>query len=93
MLNTKKIKREILGQLTPDKIDKYLSEEAFQKLRGYFEDGILKITDTQKEATDAQIKIMRETGIESLEELNRIGRKIIEEEEKREESLKMVWPL
>lgn len=84
----KKDQKEILGELSPDKIDKYLSEEAFQKLRGYFEDGILKLTDTQKEATDAQIKIMQETGLESLEELNRIGEKIKKEEEDRERSLK-----
>jgi len=84
----KRDQKEILGNLSPDKIDKFLSEEAFAKLNGYFEEGILKLTETREEASKAQIEIMKEGGLKALEELKRIGELREEQEERSRESLK-----
>mgnify|MGYP000622118498 CR=1 FL=1 len=84
----KRDQKEILGNLSPDKIDKFLSEEAFARLNGYFEEGILKLTKTREEASKAQIEIMKEGGLKALEELKRIGELRKEQEERSKESLK-----
>jgi biopolymer transport protein ExbD len=71
-----------------DKIDKLLSEEAFARVNGYFEDGIFKLTETQKESFEAQWQIAKQRGMIFVKELDEIGRLYKEQRKREEDSLK-----
>lgn len=71
-----------------DKIDKLLSEEAFARVNGYFEDGIFKLTETQKESFEAQWQIAKQRGMIFVKELDEIGRLYKEQKKREEDSLK-----
>ena len=86
----RKERSDLLGDQAGDrdKIDKLLSEEAFARVNGYFEDGIFKLTETQKESFEAQWQIAKQRGMIFVKELDEIGRLYKEQKKREDDSLK-----